>query len=125
MLTLDVRGIVQIASEMDAPRARRDDVSRSLSFKALDAALLDALIRLVRLLGEPPLASSLAPLIQQEVTIQLLTGPQGSQLRRLVTAEFPSQQIAKAVAWLKQNCVETLHGDELADRALRLMRPSL
>ena len=117
MLTLDVRAIVQIASEIDAPRSRRDDVSGSISFKALDAALLDALIRLVTLLDEPALAPRLAPLIQQEVTIRLLTGPHGSQLRRLVTAGSPSQQIAKAVAWLKQNFVETLHGDDLADRA--------
>ena len=55
MLTLDVRSIVQIASEMDVPRSQRDDVSGSISFKALDAALLDALIRLVTLLDEPAL----------------------------------------------------------------------
>ena len=117
MLTLDVRSIVQIASEMDAPRSRRDDVSGSISFKALDAALLDALIRLVTLLDEPALVPGLAPLVQQEITIRLLTGPHGSQLRRLVTAGSPSQQIAKAVAWLKQNFVDALHGDDLADRA--------
>jgi AraC-like DNA-binding protein len=117
MLTLDVRAIVQIASEMDVPRSRRDDVSGSISFKALDAALLDALIRLVTLLDEPALVSRLAPLIQQEITIRLLTRPHGSQLRRLVTAGSPSQQIAKAVAWLKQHFVEALHGDDLADRA--------
>ena len=117
MLTLDVRSIVQIASEMDVPRSRRDDGSGSISFKALDAALLDALIRLVALLDEPALVPRLAPLIQQEITIRLLTGPHASQLRRLVTAGSPSQQIAKAVAWLKQNFVEALHGDDLADRA--------
>jgi AraC-like DNA-binding protein len=117
MLTLDVRAIVQIASEMDVPRSRRDDVSGSISFRALDAALLDALIRLVTLLDEPIMVPRLAPLIQQEITIRLLTGPHGSQLRRLVTAGSPSQQIAKAVAWLKQNFVEALHGDDLADRA--------
>jgi AraC-like DNA-binding protein len=117
MLTLDIRVIVQIASEMDLPRSRRDGVSGSISFKALDAALLDALIRLVTLLDEPVLVPRLAPLIQQEVTIRLLTGPHGSQLRRLVTAGSPSQQIAKAVAWLKQNFVDALHGDDLADRA--------
>src|SRR5712691_2868343 len=38
MLTLDVRSILQMASEMDAPRSRRDDAHRSLSFEALDAA---------------------------------------------------------------------------------------
>jgi AraC-like DNA-binding protein len=117
MLTLDVRAIVQIASEMDVPRSRRDDVPGSISFKALDAALLDALIRLVTLLDEPALVPRLAPLIQQEIAIRLLTGPHASQLRRLVTAGSPSQQIAKAVAWLKQNFAEALDGDDLADRA--------
>jgi hypothetical protein len=87
MLTLDIRAIVQTASEMDVPRSRRDDVSRSISFRALDAALLDALIRLVTPLDEPALVTKLAPLIQQEITIRLLTGPHSSQLRRLVTGD--------------------------------------
>jgi AraC-like DNA-binding protein len=117
MLTLDVRAIVQMASEMDEPRPRREDASRSISFEALDADLLDALVRLVTLLGQPALIPGLAPLIQQEVILRLLTGPHGPQLRRLVTAGSPSQQIAKAVAWLKQHFVEALPGDDLADRA--------
>jgi AraC-like DNA-binding protein len=117
MLTLDVRAIVQTASEMDPPRSRRDDVHGSIALNALDGALLDALIRLVALLDEPALAPRLAALIQEEITIRLLTGPHGSQLRRLVTAGSPSQQIAKAVAWLKQHFVEAIDGDDLADRA--------
>src|SRR5712691_6073395 len=117
MLTLDVRSIVQMASEMDVPRPRRDDAYRSISFEALDTALLDALIRLITLLDETALVPRLAPLIQQEITIRLLTGPHGPQLRNLVTAGSPSQQIAKVVTWLKQNFVQALHGDDLADRA--------
>jgi AraC-like DNA-binding protein len=117
MLTLDVRSIVQMASEMDEPRPRREDACRSISFEALDAGLLAALIRLVNLLGEPALVPRLAPLVQQEVIVRLLSGPHGSQLRRLVTGGSPSQQIAKTVAWLKQNFVEALHGEDLADRA--------
>ena len=117
MLTLDVRAIVQIASEMDVPQSRHDDVSGSISFNALDAALLHALLRLVTLLDEPALVPSLAPLIQQEITIRLLTGAHGWQLRRLVTVGSPSQQIAKVVAWLKQHFVQALRVDDLADRA--------
>jgi hypothetical protein len=75
MLTLDVPSIVQTASEMDMPRSRRDDGYRSISFEVLEPALLDALVRLVKLLGEPALISRLAPLIQQEITIRLLAGP--------------------------------------------------
>ena len=66
-----------------------------------------------KLLDEPTLVPSLAPLIQQEITIRLLTGPHGAQLRHLVAAGSPSQQIAKAVAWLKRNFAETLQVDEL------------
>jgi len=117
MLTLDARSIVQLASEMDVPGPRRDPPYRSTSFETLDAALLDALIRLVKLLQDSALVSRLAPLVQQEITIRLLTGPHGVQLRRLVSVGSPSQQIAKAVAWLKQNFVEELRGDDLAGRA--------
>jgi AraC-like DNA-binding protein len=118
MLTLDVRSIVQTAAEIDEPRPRRADAYRSLSFEVLDAGLLDALVRLVNLLGgAPALIPRLAPLIHQEIIIRLLTGPHGPQLRHLVTSGAPAQQIAKAVAWLKQNFVHALHGDALADRA--------
>ena len=117
MLTLDARSVLQIASEMDEPRPRREHAYRAISFEALDGALLDPLVRLVKLLGEPALVPRLAPLIQQEITVRLLTGPHGAQLRHLVTTGSPGQQIAKAVAWLKQNFVQALKGDDLAERA--------
>ena len=117
MLTLDVRSVVQIASELDVARPRGDDAYRSISFEPLEPALLEALVRLVRLLDEPTLAPRLAPLIQQEIVIRLLTGPHGPQLLHLVTAGSPSQQIAKSVAWLKQNFAEPLRIDDVADRA--------
>jgi AraC-like DNA-binding protein len=117
MLTLEVRSILQMASEIDAPRPRRDDAHRSISFEVLDATLLDALVRLVNLLAEPALVPRLAPLVQQEITIRLLTGPHGPQLRHLVIAGSPGQQIAKVVAWLKLHFAQPLQGDDLADRA--------
>jgi AraC-like DNA-binding protein len=116
MVTLDLSSIVQIASEMDVPRPRRDESHRSISFQALGAALLDALVRLVRLLDEPALVPRLAPLIQHEITIRLLSGPHGPQLQHLVAAGSPSQQVARAVAWLKQHFAETLLVDDLAAR---------
>ena len=117
MLTLDVRSVVQIASEMDVPRPRRDDAYRAISFEVLDGALLDALVRLVSLLDELTLVPRLAPLVQQEIIVRLLTGPHGRQLLHLVTSGSPSQQIAKSVAWLKQNFSQPLNGDDLAHRA--------
>jgi AraC-like DNA-binding protein len=117
MLTLDIRSILQIASEMDAPRGQRGDVRRSICVEPLDPALLDVLVRLVKLLQEPTLIPRLAPLIQEEITVRLLTGRHAAQLRHLARTGSPSQQIAKSVAWLKQNFVQALHVDDLADRA--------
>ena len=58
----------------------------------------------------------LAPLIQQEITIRVLTSRYGPQLRQLVAVGSPSQQIAKALAWLRQNFTQALHVDDLAAR---------
>ena len=116
LLTLDPRQIVQVASELDLPQPSRERAFRPVSIERLDQALLDALLRLVELLEEPALVPRLAPLIQQEVTIRLLTGRYGPQLQHLVAAGSPSQQIARAVAWLKQNFTHVLHVDELATR---------
>ena len=116
LLTLDSRNIVQLASEMELPRPSRERAYRPVSIEGLDEALLDGLIRLVNLLDEPALVPRLAPLIQQEITIRLLTGPYGPQLQHLAAVGSPGQQIAKAVAWLKQNFTQALHVDDLAAR---------
>ena len=116
-LRLDSRLITQLASEMELPRRQRERTYRSISVETLDAPLVDALVRLVELLEEPALVPLLASLIQQEITIRLLAGPHGEHLRDLVVAGSPSQQIAKAVAWLKRNFKEPVQVDDLAARS--------
>lgn len=115
-LTLDSRLITQLASEMELPPRARERTGRSISVETLDAPLLDAVVRLVDLLREPALVSTLSPLIQQEITVRLLAGPHGGYLKDLVAAGSPSQQIARAVAWLKRHFKEPMQVDALASR---------
>jgi AraC-like DNA-binding protein len=117
MLTLESRQIVQMAAEMQLPHSARQVAYRPISIETLDEFLLGALVRLVELLDEPGLLPRLAPLIQQEVIIRLLAGPHGPQLQHLAAHGSPSQQIAKSVAWLKQNFTQALRVDDLAARA--------
>ncbi|SFV11726.1 AraC family transcriptional regulator [Pseudoduganella namucuonensis] len=116
MLVLDGRLIMQLAAEMDLPPVK-EYTYRAMSIGPLDEELLAALLRLVRLLDDPRLIPQLAPLIQQEITVRLLAGPHGPTLRHLVSAGSPGQQIAKAMAWLKQHFSQTLKVDELAASA--------
>lgn len=92
MLLLDARAVMQAAADLDLPPTRRDDALRSISVHPVDAALLDAFVRLVDILGEAAVVPRLAPLIQQEITIRLLTGPHGAQLRHLVTMALPASK---------------------------------
>ncbi len=117
MLTLDSRLISQIATEMDLPQLARERICRPISISRLDDGLVEALTRLIRLLHEPALVGQLAPLVQQEIAIRLLRGAHGPQLQHLVAVGSPSQQIAKAVTWLKQNFSHALQVDDLAGRA--------
>ncbi len=117
LLTLDTRALVQLAADMELPPLSRDQAALGLSLGPLDEPLLDAVIRLVRLLQEPQHMARLAPLIQQEIMVRLLTGPHGPHLRHLIAAGSPSHQVAQAIAWLKTHFSQDVLMDELAERA--------
>lgn len=116
MLTLDSQEIVQTAADMGLPGPARGTAYRPLSVERLDDSLIGALVRLVELLGQPSLVDLLAPLIQREIVVRLLAGPHGPQLQHLVAHGSPSQQISKAVTWLKQNFAQAVQVDALAAR---------
>ena len=117
VLTLDARALVQAAADLDLPPLPRDPPPRAMSRCELEAPLLDALIRLVRLLNEPRTVAHIAPLIRQEILLRLLTGPHGPGLRHLVATGSASAQIARATAWLKQHYARDVMVDELAATA--------
>ncbi|ATV19114.1 araC family transcriptional regulator [Pseudomonas syringae pv. theae ICMP 3923] len=122
MLTFDGTVVMQVAERLRLSQRMKDNGFRPITVQSLDAKVLDALERLVGLLDEPCLISTLSPLIVEEIIIRLLSGAHGPQLLHVVNAGSPSQHIAKAVAWLKQNFRETLRMDDLA--AAVYMSPS-
>ncbi|MDQ3060749.1 MAG: AraC family transcriptional regulator [Pseudomonadota bacterium] len=117
MLTLEARALVQLAAELDLPPLPREPAPRAISLSLVEAPLLDAVIRLVRLLDEPALIPRIAPLVQQEIMVRLLCGPHGPYLRHLLATGSPSHQVARAIAWLKQNFSRDVLMDDLAARA--------
>ena len=116
-LELDARLIAQVAAEMEFRSPVKAIPTRALSIVTLDMGLLEALTRLIRLLDEPPLIPLLAPLIQQEIVIRLLSGEHGPTLRHLLVIGSPCQQIAKVITWLKLHYTEKIPMDDLATKA--------
>ena len=79
------------------------DGGHSLTVDSLDAALREALVRLLRLLDDPERLPTLAPLVHREILYRLLTGPQGGRLRAVALGKGPSGLVARAVVTLRRD----------------------
>jgi AraC-like DNA-binding protein len=80
----------------------------------LDADLLDASLRLVRLAETPNEYRVLAPLVTREIIYRLLMGAQGSRLRHLAKFGGQAHRIARAIATIRENFNKTLRVDDMA-----------
>ncbi|WP_256752264.1 AraC family transcriptional regulator [Mesorhizobium sp. Mes31] len=87
---------------------------RAVAVNRAPPDLLDAVVRLLRLLDRPQDIAAMAPLIEQEILYRVATGPFGPALLQIATIETPTNRIAQAIAWLRQNFARPLRIEELA-----------
>jgi AraC-like DNA-binding protein len=105
-------GSVMVEAGHVSPRSRAD--LRAINVSPLGASLLDAVVRLVRLLDTPAEAPFLMPLITREIVYRLLVGEQGDRLRHIALQGGQTHRIAMAIAWLHQEFDQPLRIDDLA-----------
>ena len=88
---------------------------RAIDVSPLDAGLLDAVVRLVRLLGSPITeAGFLAPLVKREIVFRLLEGEQGARLRHTAVLGGHSHRIARALERLRKDFDRPLRIEDVA-----------
>ncbi|WP_281024148.1 MULTISPECIES: helix-turn-helix domain-containing protein [unclassified Rhizobium] len=78
------------------------------------AGLLDAALRLLRLLDNPAALPVLGPLAEQEILYHLLAGPDGARMRHITSSQGRVAQIGRAIAWIGQNFRERFSIERLA-----------
>ncbi len=117
VLKLDLREVSQLMADSNLPPPRPQQSTRGLATGKVTLPLLSAFQRLIDLLGEEKDIPILAPVIQREILYRLLVGDQGARLRQIAAAGSQSQQIARAIDWLKGNFTQALRIDDLAARA--------
>ncbi|MCX6048782.1 MAG: AraC family transcriptional regulator [Chloroflexi bacterium] len=91
----------------------RVDVS-AVDVSSLNGELLDAIVRLVRLLDCPAEAKALMPLIMREIIYRLLVGDQGNRLRHTAILGGYTSSIARAVERLHQDFDQPLRIEQIA-----------
>jgi len=116
-LTFDMREVAQLMADSQLPPPKTQQSSRGMATGAVTPELVDAFVRLIALLDTESDIPILAPVIQREIVYRLLTGDQGARLRQIAAAGSQSQQIARAIEWLKGNFARPLRIDDLAEKA--------
>jgi AraC-like DNA-binding protein len=105
-------GSVMVEAGYPSPQSRAN--VKAIDVSALDAPLLDAVVRLVRLLDAPAEAQILMPLVTREIIYRLLMGAQGSRLRQIAVLGGYTHHIARAVDRLRKDFNQPLRIESIA-----------
>jgi AraC-like DNA-binding protein len=114
-LNLDLEEIARLVLELGDRGPSPAAADRGLFVARLDEPLLDAVLRMVKLLDTPEDIGVLAPVVQREIYYRLLRGELGYRLVDLAQCEGGNHRIVRAIEWLKQHYAVSLRIEELAD----------
>lgn len=79
--------------------------------------LLEAALRLLRLLEDPAALPVLGPLAEQEILYRLLAGLDGARMRHITSSQGRVAQVGRAIAWIGQHFRERFSIERLAAEA--------
>jgi AraC-like DNA-binding protein len=116
-LDLDPAEISALLIETGGISAAAADAEPSLCVSDVSGDLLDAAVRLVRLLQRPADIAVLAPMIKREILYRLLRSDQGTRLQQIAVAESRMQQVNRAIGWIKRNFREGFAIEQVAEEA--------
>ena len=115
-MTLEPAVIAELLLQTDPGDLPRSSGTPRAGISVSDAPdeLLDAVVRLLRLLDRPRDRKVLAPLVKREILWRLITGEQGDVVRQLGLADSSLSHITRAVRWIRQNYARRFRVEELA-----------
>jgi AraC-like DNA-binding protein len=116
-LALDAERLGPLLERIDAQRiVGATPGPRGVSVQRAPVELLDATLRLLRLLDHPADTAALSPLLQEEISYRLLQGPCGEQVRHLIASRGRDGKVHAAARWLRDHFTEPLQIERLARR---------
>ena len=114
-LVLDPSVVTSVMVESGVAQPRGDGGGmKAVDVSPLDANLLDATLRLVRLIDAPSEYYALAPLVIRELVYRLLTGAQGCRMRHLATFGGEAHRMVRAVETVRKHFDKPLRIEDMA-----------
>ena len=113
-ISIDVPMLADLLLQAGPTLAATCAADRALYIARTGEMLLDAIVRLMRLVDQPRDAAVLAPLVLREIHYRVLQGELGQRLRELCRSDSQTQRVARAIELLRSRYAEALSIDELA-----------
>jgi AraC-like DNA-binding protein len=114
-MDLDLEEIARLLLELGDRGAAPVAADRALFVARMDESLLDAVLRMVKLLDTPEDIAVLAPAVRREIYYRVLRGELGQRLLDLAERDGGNHRIVRAIEWLKQHFTAPLRIEELAE----------
>lgn len=114
VLRLDPTLVGSVMVEAGHPAPRGYTPVKAIDVSPLEAGLLDAVVRLVRLLDSPTEACFLAPLIKREIVYRLLRGEQGDRLYHIAALGGYTHRIIDAIERFRKDFNQPLRIEDIA-----------
>ncbi|OYX31810.1 MAG: AraC family transcriptional regulator [Caulobacterales bacterium 32-69-10] len=113
--------LIQQSAPEPAPQSMGQPMGQpmgpALGVSQVEPGLLDAALRLARLLDTPADAPALAPLAEREILYRLLSGAQAPMIRHIAAAESRLAKVSRAIAWLRRHYAQPVSVERLAAEA--------
>ncbi len=113
-LNLDSAIVASVMMESGIEPKKGHASLKAMDVSTMNANLLDAAARLVRLVEDPVECKVLAPLVIKEIVFRLLMGGQGARLSHLLALAGDTRRISKAIGYLRENFDQAVRMDEIA-----------
>ncbi|MCM3903263.1 MAG: AraC family transcriptional regulator [Pyrinomonadaceae bacterium] len=107
--------VTSVMMEAGADTRKGDASVKAIGVNPVDADLLDAVVRLIRLADKPGEQRILAPLIKREIVYRLLAGGEGARLGHcMASSGGETRRISRAIGRVREHYNEPLKIEEIA-----------
>ncbi|HWJ77541.1 MAG TPA: AraC family transcriptional regulator [Niallia sp.] len=111
------REILELLREAKTQIEQVKNTKRALYINRVEQQLLDAVLRLARLLENPKNIPILAPLYKKEILYLIMQGKHGSTLEQMAIEGSQINQIRHVIDYIKTNYASSFRIEELAEKA--------
>ncbi|WP_282937331.1 AraC family transcriptional regulator [Paenibacillus sp. RC67] len=109
--------ILEVLRDSEIRGGKKENAKRAMFVSPIELSMLDAVIRLARLLDNPKDIPVLAPLFTKEILYKVLQGQHGGTLEQIAIEGSSTNRIRNVIEQIKNNYDKSFRIEELAEIA--------